>query len=306
MEINVDEVMRLAHKNHGLSNDFEKFCRMYIMTTENIREFLTLYDLHDKDVLSVAGSGDQMLNAYALGAKSVTLFDINPLAFAQAKLKKAAASTLTYEEFERFFSPEHKKTLFDLYLFDKISECLDENTKDLFKTIFTKHPGMDTFMNFYFRFYAKFQKQKDLNYYLYDEENYKKLQAIIETKPLKYIETPITSLKSNIQKDLYDFILLSNISDSIERIYDSNSLKQFKRLIHSLSKNLNKDGIIQVGYIYNLYCSSNDEIPIFADDDEREKIFTPDEFNTNLVTSYRFYSDKDKIITYEKKKRKVA
>jgi len=305
MEINVDEVMRLAHKNHGLSNDFEKFCRMYIMTTENIREFLTLYDLHDKDVLSVAGSGDQILNAYALGAKSVTLFDINPLAFAQAKLKKAAASTLTYEEFERFFSPEHKKTLFDSYLFDKLSECLDENTKDLFETIFTKHPGMDTFMNFYFRFYAKFQKQKDLNYYLYDEENYKKLQAIIENKTLSFIETPITNLKSNIQKDLYDFILLSNISDSIERIYDSNSLKQFKRLIHSLSKNLNKDGLIQVGYIYNLYCSSNDKIPIFADDDKRENIFTPDEFNTHLVTSYRFYSDKDKIITYEKKKRKV-
>lgn len=306
MEINVDEIMRLAHKNHGLSDDFERFCRMYVMTTENIREFLTQYDLEDKSVLCIAGSGDQMLNAYALGAKNVTLFDVNPLAFSQAKLKKAAVTTLTYEEFERFFSPEHKKTLFNLYLFDKISECLDDNTEKLFRTVFTKHPGMDAFMNFYFRFYANFQKQKDLNYYLYEEENYKKLQAIIENKPLKFIETPVTELKDNIKNDLFDYILLSNISDSIEKIYDTNSLKKFKRLIHSLSKNLNKDGLIQAGYIYSLYSSSDDSIPIFANDEMREKIFTPDEFKSQLVTSYRFYSDKDKIITWEKKKRKVA
>lgn len=306
MEINVDEVMRLAHKNHGLSNDFEKYCRMYIMTTENIREFLTQYDLNNKDILCVAGSGDQMLNAYALGAKSVTLFDVNPLAFAQAKLKKAAVTTLTYEEFEYFFSPEHKNTLFDPYLFDKISECLDENTTDLFKTIFTKHPGMDAFMNFYFRFYAKFRKQQDLNYYLYEEENYKKLQSIIESKNLNCLETPITNLKEKIQNDSFDYILLSNISDSIERIWDKNSLKNFKRLIHSLSKNLNKDGLIQAGYIYSLYSCEDSNIPIFANDEEREKIFTPDEFKAQLVTSYRFYSDKDKIITFEPKKRKVS
>lgn len=306
MELNVDEIIKLADKKQGLSPIFEQFCRMYLMTTENILEFLTQYDLKDKSVLSVAGSGDQMLNAYALGAESVTLFDINPLAFAQAKLKKAAAATLDYEEFEGFFALEHKNTLFDPYLFDKISECLDDTTKYLFKTIFTKHPGMDAFVNFYFRFYANFRKQKDLNYYLHDEENYKKLQAIIESKPLKCIETPITELKDNIKNDLFDYILLSNISDSIEKIYDANSLKSFKRLIHSLSKNLNKDGLIQVGYIYSLYCSSNDVIPIFANDEKREKIFTPDEFKSQLVTGYRFYSDKDKIITFEPKKRKVS
>ena len=162
MDINVEELIHLATKKNGLSNDFEKLCRMYIMTTENIREFLSQYDLNKKTVLTVAGSGDQMLNAYALGAKSVTLFDINPLAFAQAKLKKAAATTLTYEEFEQFFSPEHKSTVFDPYLFDKVSECLDDTTTYLFKTIFTKYPGMESFINFYFRFYAKFRKQQDL------------------------------------------------------------------------------------------------------------------------------------------------
>lgn len=303
MEINVDEIIKLANKNQGLSNEFEKFGRMYIMTTENIREFLTQYNLKDKSVLCVAGSGDQMLNAYALGAKSVTMFDINPLAYAQAKLKKAAVTTLTFEEFANFFSPEYKNTLFNPYLFDKISECLDDNTKELFKTIFTKHPGMDAFMNFYFKFYAKFLKQQTLNYYLYEEENYNQLRSIIENKPLNYIETSVTELNDNIKNNLFDYILLSNISDSIEQIYDKNALKNFKRFIHSLSKNLNKDGLIQVGYIYNLYCSSNDLIPLFADDEKREKIFTPDEFKTQLVTSYRFYNEKDKIITFEKKKR---
>lgn len=301
MEINVDEILKLAQKNHGLSNEFKKFCRMYIMTTENIREFLTQHHLKDKNCLCVAGSGDQMLNAYALGAKSVTMFDINPLAYTQAKLKKAAVTTLTFKEFASFFSPEYKNTLFNSYLFDKISECLDDNTKDLFKTIFTKYSGMDVFMNFYFRFYVIFQKQQTLNYYLYEEENYKKLQAIIENKQLNYIESSITELKDNIKNDLFDYILLSNISDSIEKIWNKNSLKNFKRLIHSLSTNLNKDGLIQVGYIYSLY--SSEFQPIFADDKKREKIFTPDEFKSQKVTGYRFYNDKDKIITFEKKKR---
>ncbi len=305
MEINVDEVIKIAHKNNGLSNNFEKFCRMYIMTTENIREFLTQYDLKNKSVLCVAGSGDQMLNAYALGADSVTLFDINPLAYAQAQLKKAAVTTLTLEEFASFFSPEHRKSLFNPYLFDKISECLDANTKDLFKTIFTKHPGRDAFMTFYYRFYVKFGKQQILNAYL-DEELYYYLQSIIENKPLNYIETPITELKSHINNDLYNYILLSNISDSIEKIWDKDSLKKFKELIHSFNDNLTEDGIMQVGYIYNLYGANNESLPIFADDEEREKIFTPEEFTTKRVTSYRFSNDKDKIITFSKKKRKVA
>lgn len=304
MEINVDEVIKLAHKNHGLSSNFERFCRMYIMTTENIGEFLKEYDLNNKHVLSVAGSGDQLLNAYALGAESVTLFDINPLAYAQTKLKKAAVTTLDYPEFELFFSPENRHQIFNLYLFDKISECLDDNTKELFKTIFTKHPGMDAFMNFYFRFYARWHKQMNLNYYLEDEENYKHLKSIIENKSINYIETPITDLKKNIENELFDYILLSNISDSIENIWNKNSLKNYKRLIHSLSKNLNEDGLIQAGYIYSLY--SSDVIPLFADDEKRVKIFTPDEFKEQKVTSYRFYSDYDTVVTYKKKKRKVA
>lgn len=304
MEINVDEVLKLAYKNRGLSNDFEKYCRMYVMTTENISEFLSQYDLKNKRVLSVAGSGDQLLNAYAMGAESVTLFDINPLAFAQAKLKKAAATTLTLEEFESFFSPEDKDSLFNIYLFDKISECLDDNTKDLFKTIFTQFPGMEAFMKFYFRFYATWNKQKSLNYYIADEEKYKYLQSIIESKTIEFIETPLTDLKKNINNELFDYILLSNISDSIEYIWNRNTLKNFKRLIHSLSKNLNIDGLMEVGYIYSLY--SSDIYPLFASDEKRLKVFSPGEFKEQKVTGYRFYSDKDTIVTYQKKKRKAA
>ena len=37
-------------------------------------------------------------------------------------------------------------------------------------------------------------------------------------------------------------MLLSNIGDSIQDIWLNDSLKNFKRLIHSPSKNLNKDG----------------------------------------------------------------
>ena len=73
-----------------LDNSFGSFGKIYSMTTENIYGFLNNLDLKDKDILTISGSGDQRLNAYLLGAKNVTTFDINPLTRINAKLKDTA------------------------------------------------------------------------------------------------------------------------------------------------------------------------------------------------------------------------
>ena len=79
---------RFLNNYSKLENDFGIHSKMYRATTENITGFLSNYDLKDKRVLTAAGSGDQRLNAYLMGAKDVTCFDINPLTELQLELKE--------------------------------------------------------------------------------------------------------------------------------------------------------------------------------------------------------------------------
>ena len=141
----------ILKKEKKLSNDFGEFSKIYLMTTENIKGFLQQYDLQNKEILTVAGSGDQMLNAYLMGAKNVTCFDINPLAFFQVKLKKAAVCALNYEEFLEFFFPEFGR-LFDRYLFNKISLQLDQETNDLFNYFYSNFGSKEILEKIYYPF----------------------------------------------------------------------------------------------------------------------------------------------------------
>ena len=51
---------------------------IYPFTTEMISGYFDKLDLKEKTVLTVGSSIDQGLNALLLGAKNVTVFDINP------------------------------------------------------------------------------------------------------------------------------------------------------------------------------------------------------------------------------------
>lgn len=86
MEINLDIIDHILNNNYELSRDFEKYGKIYLNTTENIAGILEGLDIKGKKVLSVAGSGDQVLNPFYHGAEEVSIFDINPLAAAQAEL----------------------------------------------------------------------------------------------------------------------------------------------------------------------------------------------------------------------------
>ena len=131
----VGRVDSILKKERSLSNEFGEFSKIYLMTTENIKGYLEKWFLEDKDVLTVAGSGDQMLNAYLLGAKNVTCFDINPLAFCQVKLKKAAVCTLKYEEYVEFFLSD-PANLFKREYFEKLASELDQETIELFNYLY--------------------------------------------------------------------------------------------------------------------------------------------------------------------------
>lgn len=302
MDINLEIIKEILKRKSHLSDRFEKYGKIYLNTTENISGILSGIDVNSKNVLSVAGSGDQALNAFYNGAKSVTLFDINPLAFAQSELKFTAAKKLSYKEFCGFFIPDTGKTL-DPKTFNKLSNYLNEDVASYYDYLFSNFSPAEIFIKTVQPFIPRINKLEHVNDYM-GEDNFKKMASILEDKEIKYVESNIWELPTKLES-MFDTILLSNISDSIEVIWNINTLKHYKRFIHILSGYLNKGGVIQCGYIYTNY-ENKERLPIFANNNERRKVFTEDEFRERKIESYEFYSSTDTVVTFEKKRRKAA
>ncbi len=72
-------------------------------------------------VLCVCGSGDQILECVARGARSVLVFDVNPLCEYWLNLKIAAALALSSKECKKFFNKRFsEKFVLDEMLYEKI------------------------------------------------------------------------------------------------------------------------------------------------------------------------------------------
>ena len=68
-------------------NNFNNLSQIYSFTTENIAGYFEYLDFTNKNVLTVAASGDHIINAFYKGAEEVYGFDINYLALIFTELK---------------------------------------------------------------------------------------------------------------------------------------------------------------------------------------------------------------------------
>lgn len=296
--IDIDKVVKTISYGYSLGFEFGKYSKIYMHTTENIKDFIRCFDLKDKDVFTVAGSGDQALNAYSYGAKSVDIFDINPLTKSGVDLKVSGAKALTYEEFIHFFFSEFSE-YFSEHLYERIYPYLENDTKILFDTLFNKVGVKKTLKGLYYQINPTLEKMKKMNLYL-DEYYYYLLKNNLKDKKVEFIEESITDIDKRLNKK-YDMMMFSNISDSLNSIYGINHLQCFKELIASLIEYLNLYGTIEVGYIYGCY-SKMEVTNDFINKNKREKVFTTDEYHTMLVNSYDGYFQKDRVVYYTKTK----
>lgn len=288
----------MIYENGSLPSDFGPISKCYLLTTENIRGILKNDDLRGKTVLSVAGSGDQMVNAYAMGASNVTCFDINYLSAYQLKLKRAAIITLNYQEYLNFFLAENGQQL-NYRSFQEMKRELDPETINFFDQLYSQYKEEEIFKKLYYPFQTNLEKMKKMNLY-FEEDTYCKVSSILKDKPIKFLNSDITKLSEKLDGEKFDKIILSNISQSIENIYDHDELHQYRTLIRRLSKNVNNGGSIQAGYIYDYHFPN--PVSLFDRQEQRTKTFKEPEFSTDLVDCYRFNSGNDGVITYRKRK----
>ena len=70
----------LVSRSISEGKGYENYSMMYFNCNENLRDFYPCFDFKNKDVFSVAASGDQAFMANYLGARKTDTFDNNVLA----------------------------------------------------------------------------------------------------------------------------------------------------------------------------------------------------------------------------------
>lgn len=186
----------------------------FVFTNENIRAYMQhVGDLTDKNVLTVAASGDHAFGAYLAGARHVETFDVNSVQRPIAELKRMMIKNLPYEDFMEFFFSTHKTM----------------NPRILAPIMRTMGPHMQQFlMQMYgnpstIRWYSN--QTSELVPYLVNKSVYETLRGRLPDGEIKFVHTDIKDVTAKFDGK-YDLIMLSNIcasmypcAESMDEIY---------------------------------------------------------------------------------------
>ena len=131
-----------------------------------------------------------------------------------------------------------------------------------------------------------------MNSYMQNEDNFSKLKEILNEKVITIINDDI--FKFDKIDSRYDRIIFSNVLQSIKAFLTSNTKAEFINCFEMWKDYLNKDGILQLIYIYSYNSSS------FRSEEAfrlaltcLDEMFYIHKFDNNKKT--------DAIVVYEKK-----
>ena len=219
-------------KWEGEDAAFKNFEPTYSFSNENLKDYYKLFNIKNGDILTVSGSGDQVLNAVLNGCKSVDCFDSNTLSYYNLMLKINAIKYLDINDFLKLYSLlKPVDTRKNYYL--KFNDLMENDIKIFWDFIFSKKGDLfrECFIN----------KTSSLDNIAYlDSKNYE----ILKRSPynITFSNTDVFELP-NIYQKKYDFINLSNICDYI------NDTDKFIELINKLKiNNLKNNGSILIAY----------------------------------------------------------
>ena len=262
---NIDNIDEIDNKN------FSSISPIYSFTTESISGYYNKFDFTEKNVLTLIGSGDHIINAILCGAKNIQAFDINTISMYYSELKLIAIQELTYDEFLRFFMINNIDNInknysaMDYKIYSKFRLLLTEYARKFWDNIYIqfKYNGANVrnsilFNNKYDNNIIKINS----NIYLSSNEIYNKVKRLLINKEIVLINEDIKNLSNfikianNLQRiSKYDIIILSNISDYAKNMYDleSNYLTEYiLNCILPLKKYINNNGKIIFAYLYNI------------------------------------------------------
>ncbi len=294
---------KLCDKKNFFFNKID-FNRIYPFTTENIANYIDLFDLKDKSLLTVGSSADQAFNAILNGCKDITIIDKSPFTKEFYYLKKSALMTLEPKRFLQLFSlnnyQESGKTNNKSFNYYDIEEVLDS-------LLYEDYDSYNFWNNLFKRRDLKTVREKlfitdesptntliNSNNYLSNEDSYYKLREEIEEVHPNFL---INDVRLVDLQDNYDNIFLSNIFDYIRR-------RDAMEILNNMLPHLNDEGKILIYYLYSITLC--DDIP------EIDELYDPNgviryvPYSSELIPipgiEKRNDKQKDGVIIYQKKK----
>lgn len=207
---------------------------IYRFATENLN-FMNAFDYSNKRVLSVGGSGDQMLEAYRRGAAHVTCFDVNIQSQFFIELKMAALKTYDLKSYKTAIHSGliHNYHELKSYLTPTAVSFFEANLKRLTFTDHTYH-NIEQFIP-----------------YLENEHAYLQMQERLPTN-LTWINMDLRDA-ANALRNTWHIVMLSNIADYSHVMFDTNEhiLEFYMHCVHPFKTKINKGGILIYAYIYD-------------------------------------------------------
>lgn len=256
---------------------------IYVYATEMVARYYSLVDLSNKSVLTIIGSGDQILNAYFFGAKDVTGFDINNRSVFFVDLKIQALCSLTYEEFLSFFGTNFKDGSLDEETYLRLRDKLSSDTQSFFDKAYKEAEGGRLMKSGYFRERSFMEADaRDINAYLKDEDSYMKLREVMQTARPEFITGNIKDIADNLPKEGYDVINMSNVLNYFvgkkeERVAD------MLDLLKILSNSIREGGVLFF-YSYSSLIYGDGTEPPASREETVEKIKDLDIFDIEMKT----------------------
>ncbi len=222
---------------------------IYKCTNENMNDsnYIELLK-NNKSILSVIGSGDQILNSILFDSYDIDAFDINRFAKYFLEFKMAAVMTLTYEEYLSFF---YDNKTFKRKLFAKVVDNLNGDVKEFWQNIATykgiifgkdKYSPNDIYHSNLFVTGNISEEMATTNNPYLSKVNYYLLRKKINEARIRYFKGDIFEIASSFDRD-YDFINLSNICmykrDFLLPAFSDEPREKYKNFVSNLRLNPN-------------------------------------------------------------------
>lgn len=246
IEKDIDKAQKVITSSLEKNNrSFDSNSGIYLFSNEDMSDNVYRRNLQDKkNLLSVIGSGDQVINSILFGSEKITAFDISNFPKYLLLLKLGAIKSLTKEEFMSFFVTEsNEKEL--LTLFKKIANNLDEDTLKFWYHLISNF-GIEVIKD------SKLIKKVRMEYmnpfqnpYLTYKNSFEIIRERLQDVKLTLLDENIYSLvKKEKPKNKFDLANLSNITSYNRR-------KDNLELLESIP--LSEEGYILNYFFYNGY-----------------------------------------------------
>lgn len=239
--VKAQRIVSGAEYNFGNTNMFHNSSAVYKISNERIQDYEKYLRKRNK-VLSVIGSGDQILNCILNGTKEIDAFDISVFPKYFLELKMAAIKALTVDEYIDFFYEVTNRDEVYEDMYYRIAVYLENDICEFWDSLFNFFEWKEIYNSTMFSSEPNIASNAiNQNKFLQSEEEYNRLREELDDVKITYYEGDILELSSYL-RDSYDLVYLSNI------VYYCNKDK-YREMLGNL--NLTDKGI-SLTYFYKM------------------------------------------------------